>query len=346
MVGENKKILWLLQHNNCWCQLQWLLDESSKSKLEQAKVSYIRTVMKYKNDSSDLLECSTEYSTLCRGVYAFEPSSIVMKDILDIDPLSFKAENTANACEFFKNNLIDVTSKGIDIRENKKIACNSTAGKSLCESKTTDASYNRFYYTNYAVALPTRKSPVAFNRMWVITDIDIPVYDIDPNWLLDDCNACKSNRGTIVSGHLKYKFNRVNSFCVRGRINADQAASEGSSQRAGSMTSLINFPNEVCGNLVFKEMYMVRSFEGFPKHVHGSVIFDSGKYPKVDFPDGIVIDGNIEIYSEDSITLLFALVRSSIMLQPGKNIISPLYSGTIEHLREVAVQRHWPIYEI
>jgi hypothetical protein len=134
----------------------------------------------------------------------------------------------------------------------------------------------------------------------------------------------------LYNNSLACKFNEVDDFIYVGEVWMEKQ----------SIFTLDNFPNLVRGNLVIERSYFLNDYSGFPKKVKGSVYFNDCRYKEfIEFPSGVSIDGNFNFYGQNTQHMLLALAKSDVKISG--NVYCPLYSGTIEHLREIAEEGKW-----
>lgn len=367
MSTEKKKLLWLLKHNNCWIDLQAILTDSSKVNLKSRFKDYMKYILRSKKSKKS----SETSANQAYCVQQFNQNAIILRDITEIDFDTFKGDNADAACEFLEHNLVTHSKSGFCILPSlcndhylERFVCGNYSGRVHIPEPVIDDNYMSPNGTTYRTYIYNSKKYIcavngdaAYNNTRAIgglslsPDIDLSVYDYKAAWFIGkNIDPQFVNKDVLKDGHLKYKFDEVRNFCVRGRLITYTPifnAYTDDAKYVGSLTSFVNFPNVVHGNLVLMNLYGITSYKGFPKHIYGNLILDGGRYPeKSDLPKDIEVDGDISVFTNDCITVLAALVRSNIKMKPGKNIVSPLYSGSLENLREVAKQKNWDFTNI
>lgn len=374
MLTEKKKLLWLLKHNNCWIDLQAILTNSTKTNLKSMFKDYMMYILHSKKPKKKSTDITTAQAAAHRAycVQQFNQNAIILRDITEIDFDTFRYDNADAACDFLEHNLVTHSKDGFCILPSlcndhylERFVCANYSGRVHVPEVVIDDNYMSPNSTTYRTYIYNSKKYIcavngdavynsnirAIGGLILSPDIDLSIYDYRATWFTGkNVDPKIVNKDVLKNGHLRYKFDEVRNFCVRGRLVTYTpifGAYNDTSEYVGSLTSFANFPNVVHGNLVLMNLYGITSYKGFPKHIHGNLILDGGKYPeKSDLPKDIEIDGNISVFTNDCITVLAALVRSNIKMKPGKNIISPLYSGSLENLREVAKQKNWDFTNI
>lgn len=350
-MTQKEQILteWLLRNNFVWDNI----DSASKGQSERSYYSEDEIDEIHENNSEEIksiLAKRGNWYTVCPALFVgdlvyFENESFISDDDF--------VESRKNLCEWILKNKIKITDKGISVVHNKAFCkTHKTAdradsehmpridgwysGKDVVEPRTKMKRISSFIKDSTIVIRNT--------SLWGDNRID-SIHDLLQGYLtsLDESSDVLS-RLTAVNedgsendlGKLLYKnslackFNEVDDFIYVGEIWMEKQ----------SIFTLDNFPNLVRGNLVIEKSYFLNDYSGFPKRVKGSVYFNDCRYKEfMEFPSGVSIDGNFNFYGQNTQHMLLALAKSDVKISG--NVYCPLYSGTIEHLREIAEEGKW-----
>ena len=350
-MTQKEQILteWLLRNNFVWNNI----DAASKG---QSTNSY------YSEDEiSEISETNSEeikiilakrdnWYTVCPALFVgdlvyFENESFISDDDF--------AESRKNLCEWILKNRIKITDEGISVVHNK--SCCKTHKNSNSANSENMPRIDGWYSGKDVVEPRTKMKRISSfikdstivirnNSLFGNNSVD-SLHDLLQGYLtsLDESSeilkrltngseeGIENDFGKLMyKNSLACKFNEVDDFIYVGEIWMEKQ----------SIFTLDNFPNLVRGNLVIEKSYFLKDYSGFPKRVKGSVYFNDCRYKEfIEFPSGVSIDGNFNFDGQNTQHLLLALAKSDVKI--GGNVYCPLYSGTIDHLREIAEEGKW-----
>lgn len=350
-MTQKEQILteWLLRNNFVWDNI----DSASKGQSERSYYS--------EDEIDEIHEINSEEIKLIlakRGNWYTVCPPLFVGDLVYFENESFISdedfvESRKNLCEWILKNKIKITDKGISVIHNKAFCkTHKTAdradsehmpridgwysGKDVVEPRTKMKRISSFIKDSTIVIRNT--------SLWGDNRID-SIHDLLQGYLtsLDESSdvlkrltignedGSENDLGKLLyKNSLACKFNEVDDFIYVGEIWMEKQ----------SIFTLDNFPNLVRGNLVIEKSYFLNDYSGFPKRVKGSVYFNDCRYKEfMEFPSGVSIDGNFNFYGQNTQHMLLALAKSDVKISG--NVYCPLYSGTIEHLREIAEEGKW-----
>lgn len=344
---EQILIEWLLQNNFVWNNIDTATKWQSKDYYTEDEIDEINEINS--KEIKSILDERDRWYTLCPALFAgdlvyFENESFISdKDF---------AESRKNLCEWILKNRIKITDEGISVVHNKD-CCKTHKNSSRVNSEHMP---EISWYSEKDIVEPRTKmkrissfikdSTIVIRNTCLFSDNNIDgLHDLVQGYLtsLDESSDVLNK---IISGSeegnendfgkllyknsLACKFNEVDDFVYIGETWMERQ----------SIFTLDNFPNLVRGNLVIEHCYFLNDYSGFPKRVNGSVYLNDCRYKEfIEFPSGVVIDGNFNFDGQNVQHLLLALAKSDVKI--GGNVYCPLYSGTIDHLREIAEKYKW-----
>lgn len=347
---EHILVEWLLRNNFVWDNI----DNASK---EQDKYIYFNDdeVNSINESNSEeiksILSKRSNWYTVCPALFAgdlvyFENESFISSEDL--------AESRKNLCEWILKNKIRITRNGISVVHNKKF-CKIHNNANRAESEHMPRIDG--WYSGKDVVDPRTKmkrissfikdSAIVIRNTSLFGDNGINnLNDLIQNYLITSVDESSEVLKRFTSGNedvnkndfgkllyknsLACKFNEVDDFIYIGEIWMEKH----------SIFTLNNFPNLVRGNLVIEKCYFLNDYSGFPKRVKGSVYFNDCRYKEfIEFPSGVSIDGNFNFDGQNTQHMLLALAKSDVKI--GGNIYCPLYCGTVDHLRDIAMECKW-----
>ena len=354
-MTQKEQILveWLLQNNYVWYDI----DAASKVQNNNGFYDEDETDEIGETNSEEIkmsLKKQSNWHKSCTALFAgdlvyFENESFISAD--DI------VESRKNLCEWILKNKIEITDKGISVVHNKDF-CKTHKNSDRVSGEhmpRIDAWFSSSRlaeeYQNPRTSM-TRISSFIKDSTILIRNASLVIYN-----RIDSCHNMLKGYLTSLDespeifkkiigesedvndkelGKLLYnnslacKFNEVDDFIYTGEIWMDKQ----------SIMTLDNFPNLVRGNLVIEKSYFLNDYSGFPKRVNGSVYFTDCRYKEfMEFPSGVIIDGNFNFDGQNTQHMLLALAKSDVKI--GGNIYCPLYCGTIDNLREIAEEGKW-----
>jgi hypothetical protein len=340
---------WLLRNNFVWDNIDSATKENSKhwysSEDEVDEISESNS-----EEIKSILAKRGNWYTACPALFVgdlvyFENESFISAEDF--------AESRKNLCEWILKNKIRITDKGISVVHNKK-SCKTHKNADRADSEHMPRIDG--WYSGKDVVEPRTKmkrissfikdSTIVIRNTSLFGDNGvISLHDLMQNYLATTDEASEVlNRITggnevgeendfgklLYNNSLACKFNEVDDFIYVGEVWMEKQ----------SIFTLDNFPNLVRGNLVIERSYFLNDYSGFPKKVKGSVYFNDCRYKEfIEFPSGVSIDGNFNFYGQNTQHMLLALAKSDVKISG--NVYCPLYSGTIEHLREIAEEGKW-----
>lgn len=340
---------WLLRNNFVWDNIDSATKENSKhwysSEDEVDEISESNS-----EEIKSILAKRGNWYTVCPALFVgdlvyFENESFISAEDF--------AESRKNLCEWILKNKIRITDKGISVVHNKK-TCKTHKNADRADSEHMPRIDG--WYSGKDVVEPRTKmkrissfikdSTIVIRNTSLFGDNGvISLHDLMQNYLATTDEASEVlNRITggndvgeendfgklLYNNSLACKFNEVDDFIYVGEVWMEKQ----------SIFTLDNFPNLVRGNLVIERSYFLNDYSGFPKKVKGSVYFNDCRYKEfIEFPSGVSIDGNFNFYGQNTQHMLLALAKSDVKISG--NVYCPLYSGTIEHLREIAEEGKW-----
>jgi hypothetical protein len=350
-MTQKEQILteWLLRNNFVWDNI----DSASKGQHDRSYYNEDEISEINENNSEEIksiLAKRGNWYTVCPPLFVgdlvyFENESFISDEDF--------VESRKNLCEWILKNKIKITDKGISVVHNKNFCkTHKTAdradsehmpridgwysGKDVVEPRTKMKRISSFIKDSTIVIRNT--------SLWGDNRID-SIHDLLQGYLtsLDESSdvlkrltignedGSENDLGKLLyKNSLACKFNEVDDFIYVGEIWMEKQ----------SIFTLDNFPNLVRGNLVIEKSYFLNDYSGFPKRVKGSVYFNDCRYKEfMEFPSGVSIDGNFNFYGQNTQHMLLALAKSDVKISG--NVYCPLYSGTIEHLREIAEEGKW-----
>jgi hypothetical protein len=350
-MTQKEQILteWLLRNNFVWDNI----DSASKGQHDRSYYNEDEISEINENNSEEIksiLAKRGNWYTVCPPLFVgdlvyFENESFISDEDF--------VESRKNLCEWILKNKIKITDKGISVVHNKNFCkTHKTAdradsehmpridgwysGKDVVEPRTKMKRISSFIKDSTIVIRNT--------SLWGDNRID-SIHDLLQGYLtsLDESSdvlkrltignedGSENDFGKLLyKNSLACKFNEVDDFIYVGEIWMEKQ----------SIFTLDNFPNLVRGNLVIEKSYFLNDYSGFPKRVKGSVYFNDCRYKEfMEFPSGVSIDGNFNFYGQNTQHMLLALAKSDVKISG--NVYCPLYSGTIEHLREIAEEGKW-----
>ena len=356
-MTDKEQILteWLLQNNSIWHNLDEVSKGQNKCKNNSSYYSdYYKTDEMCENNSEEIkliLSKRNNWYTVCPALFAgdlvyFENESFISNE--DI------AESRKNLCEWILKNRIKITDKGISVVHNNnycKTNKNSSkinvecvprieswySEKDVVEPRTKMKRISSFVNDSSIVIRNTclfydnRLDSLHSLQLGCITSLD-ELSEILNRFTSGSEDEIKYDffRKLLYKNSLACKFNEVDDFVYVEEIGMEKK----------SIFTLDNFPNLVRGNLVIEKCYFLNDYSGFPKRVNGSVYLNDCRYKEfIEFPEGVNIDGNFNFDGQNIQHLLLALAKSDVKI--GGNVYCPLYSGTIDHLREIAEKYKW-----
>lgn len=350
-MTQKEQILteWLLRNNFVWDNI----DSASKGQHDRSYYNEDEISEINENNSEEIksiLAKRGNWYTVCPPLFVgdlvyFENESFISDEDF--------VESRKNLCEWILKNKIKITDKGISVAHNKNFCkTHKTAdradsehmpridgwysGKDVVEPRTKMKRISSFIKDSTIVIRNT--------SLWGDNRID-SIHDLLQGYLtsLDESSdvlkrltignedGSENDFGKLLyKNSLACKFNEVDDFIYVGEIWMEKQ----------SIFTLDNFPNLVRGNLVIEKSYFLNDYSGFPKRVKGSVYFNDCRYKEfMEFPSGVSIDGNFNFYGQNTQHMLLALAKSDVKISG--NVYCPLYSGTIDHLREIAEEGKW-----
>lgn len=350
-MTQKEQILteWLLRNNFVWDNI----DSASKGQSERSYYSEDEIDEIHEINSEEIksiLAKRGNWYTVCPALFVgdlvyFENESFISDEDF--------VESRKNLCEWILKNKIKITDKGISVVHNKAFCkTHKTAdradsehmpridgwysGKDVVEPRTKMKRISSFIKDSTIVIRNT--------SLWGDNRID-SIHDLLQGYLtsLDESSdvlsrltggnedGSENDLGKLLyKNSLACKFNEVDDFIYVGEVWMEKQ----------SIFTLDNFPNLVRGNLVIEKSYFLNDYSGFPKRVKGSVYFNDCRYKEfMEFPSGVSIDGNFNFNGQNTQHMLLALAKSDVKISG--NVYCPLYSGTIEHLREIAEEGKW-----
>lgn len=348
-MTQKEQILaeWLLRNNFIWDNI------NNASKIPDNYI-YSGKVDNISESNSEeiktMLSKRGNWYTVCPALFAgdlvyFENESFISSE--DI------ADSRKNLCEWILKNKIRITNDGISVVHNKNF-CKTYKSANNIDSEQVPMIHG--WYSGKDVIDPRTKmkrissfiknSAIIIRNTALFGDNGIAnLADLVQNCLvtmgessevLKKFTSGNEDKKENDFGKLLYKnslackFNEVDDFIYVGEIWMEKH----------SILTLNNFPNLVRGNLVIEKCYFLNDYSGFPKRVKGSVYFNDCRYKEfIEFPSGVSIDGNFNFDGQNTQHMLLALAKSDVKI--GGNICCPLYSGTVEYLREIAKEGKW-----
>lgn len=350
-MTQKEQILaeWLLRNNFVWDNI----DSASKGQRERSYYSEdgIDEINEINSEEmKSILAKRGNWYTVCPALFVgdlvyFENESFISDEDF--------VESRKNLCEWILKNKIKITDNGISVVHNKNFCKTHKnadradsehmpridgwySGKDVVEPRTKMKRISSFIKDSTIVIRNT--------SLWGDNRID-SIHDLLQGYLtsLDESSDIlkritggneegnENDFGKLLyNNSLACKFNEVDDFIYVGEVWMEKQ----------SIFTLDNFPNLVRGNLVIERSYFLNDYTGFPKKVKGSVYFNDCRYKEfIEFPSGVSIDGNFNFYGQNTQHMLLALAKSDVKISG--NVYCPLYSGTIEHLREIAEEGKW-----
>ena len=354
-MTQKEQILteWLLQNNSIWYNLDEVSKGQNKCKSNSSYYSdYYKTDEMCENNSEEIkliLSKRNNWYTVCPALFAgdlvyFENESFISNE--DI------AESRKNLCEWILKNRIKITDKGISVVHNNNY-CKTNKNSSKINAECVPRIES--LYSEKDVVEPRTKmkrissfvndSSIVIRNTFLFYDNRLDsLYSLCCITSLDELSEILNRftsrsedgikydffRKLLYKNSLACKFNEVDDFVYVEEIGIEKK----------SIFTLDNFPNLVRGNLVIEKCYFLNDYSGFPKRVNGSVYLNDCRYKEfIEFPEGVNIDGNFNFDGQNIQHLLLALAKSDVKI--GGNVYCPLYSGTIDHLREIAEKYKW-----
>ena len=352
-MTQKEQILveWLLQNNFLW----YNIDEVSKGRRNDVYVYYtedeIDEINEINSEEIKSILCKRgNWYTVCPALFAgdviyFENESFISDDDF--------AESRKNLCEWILKNRIKITDKGISVVHNKDY-CKThknfsrvdfeyvpriddwRSGKDDIDVRTKMNRISSFIKDSTIIIRNT--SLFGDNNMDSLHDLTQGyITSLDESSEVLKRIISGSEEGIenylgklLYKNSLACKFNEVDDFIYIGETLIEKK----------SIFTLDNFPNLVRGNLVIEKSYFLNDYSGFPKRVKGNVYFNDCRYKEfMEFPSGVIIDGNFNFDGQNTQHMLLALAKSDVKI--GGSIYCPLYCGTIDHLREIAEECKW-----
>ena len=354
-MTQKEQILteWLLQNNSIWYNLDEVSKGQNKCKSNSSYYSdYYKTDEMCENNSEEIkliLSKRNNWYTVCPALFAgdlvyFENESFISNE--DI------AESRKNLCEWILKNRIKITDKGISVVHNNNY-CKTNKNSSKINAECVPRIES--WYSEKDVVEPRTKmkrissfvndSSIVIRNTFLFYDNRLDsLHSLCCITSLDELSEILNRftsrsedgikydffRKLLYKNSLACKFNEVDDFVYVEEIGIEKK----------SIFTLDNFPNLVRGNLVIEKCYFLNDYSGFPKRVNGSVYLNNCRYKEfIEFPSGVVIDGNFNFDGQNVQHLLLALAKSDVKISG--NVYCPLYSGTIDHLREIAEKYKW-----
>lgn len=354
-MTQKEQILteWLLQNNSIWYNLDEVSKGQNKCKSNSGYYSdYYKTDEMCENNSEEIkliLSKRNNWYTVCPALFAgdlvyFENESFISNE--DI------AESRKNLCEWILKNRIKITDKGISVVHNNNY-CKTNKNSSKINAECVPRIES--WYSEKDVVEPRTKmkrissfvndSSIVIRNTFLFYDDRLDsLHSLCCITSLDELSEILNRftsrsedgikydffRKLLYKNSLACKFNEVDDFVYVEEIGIEKK----------SIFTLDNFPNLVRGNLVIEKCYFLNDYSGFPKRVNGSVYLNDCRYKEfIEFPEGVNIDGNFNFDGQNIQHLLLALAKSDVKI--GGNVYCPLYSGTIDHLREIAEKYKW-----
>ena len=354
-MTQKEQILteWLLQNNSIWYNLDEVSKGQNKCKSNSSYYSdYYKTDEMCENNSEEIkliLSKRNNWYTVCPALFAgdlvyFENESFISNE--DI------AESRKNLCEWILKNRIKITDKGISVVHNNNY-CKTNKNSSKINAECVPRIES--WYSEKDVVEPRTKmkrissfvndSSIVIRNTFLFYDNRLDsLHSLCCITSLDELSEILNRftsrsedgikydffRKLLYKNSLACKFNEVDDFVYVEEIGIEKK----------SIFTLDNFPNLVRGNLVIEKCYFLNDYSGFPKRVNGSVYLNDCRYKEfIEFPEGVNIDGNFNFDGQNIQHLLLALAKSDVKI--GGNVYCPLYSGTIDHLREIAEKYKW-----
>ena len=354
-MTEKEQILteWLLQNNSIWNNLDEVSKGQNKSKNNSSYYSdYYKTDKMCENNSEEIkliLSKRNNWYTVCPALFAgdlvyFENESFISDEDF--------VESRKNLCEWILKNRIKITDKGISVVHNNNY-CKTNKNSSKINAECVPRIES--WYSEKDVVEPRTKmkrissfvndSSIVIRNTFLFYDNRLDsLHSLCCITSLDELSEILNRftsrsedgikydffRKLLYKNSLACKFNEVDDFVYVEEIGIEKK----------SIFTLDNFPNLVRGNLVIEKCYFLNDYSGFPKRVNGSVYLNNCRYKEfIEFPEGVNIDGNFNFDGQNIQHLLLALAKSDVKI--GGNVYCPLYSGTIDHLREIAEKYKW-----
>lgn len=344
---EQIVIEWLLQNNFVWDNIDTATKWQSKDYYNEDEIDEINEINS--KEIKSILAKRDKWYTLCPALFAgdlvyFENESFISdKDF---------AESRKNLCEWILKNRIKITDKGISVVHNKDYCKTHKNSNGVDSEHMPEISW----YSEKDTVEPRTKmkrissfikdSTIVIRNTCLFGDNNIDsLHSLIQGYLtsLDESSEVLNNFNSgneegnendfgklLYKNSLACKFNEVDDFVYIGEIWMEKQ----------SIFTLDNFPNLVRGNLVIEKCYFLNDYSGFPKRVNGSVYLNNCRYKEfIEFPSGVSIDGNFNFDGQNVQHLLLALAKSDVKI--GGNVYCPLYSGTIDHLREIVEKYKW-----
>ena len=344
---EQILIEWLLRNNFVWDNIDTATKWQSKDYYTEDEIDEINEINS--KEIKSILDERDRWYTLCPALFAgdlvyFENESFISdKDF---------AESRKNLCEWILKNRIKITDEGISVVHNKDCCKTHKNSNRVNSEHMPEISW----YSEKDIVEPRTKmkrissfikdSTIVIRNTCLFGDNNIDsLHDLVQGYLtsLDESSEVLnkfisgSEEGNendfgklLYKNSLACKFNEVDDFVYIGETWMERQ----------SIFTLDNFPNLVRGNLVIEKCYFLNDYSGFPKRVNGSVYLNDCRYKEfIEFPSGVVIDGNFNFDGQNVQHLLLALAKSDVKIDG--NVYCPLYSGTIDHLREIAEKYKW-----
>ena len=350
-MTQKEQILteWLLRNNFVWNNIDAASKgHSTNSYYSEDEISEISETNS--EEIKIILAKRDNWYTVCPALFVgdlvyFENESFISDDDF--------AESRKNLCEWILKNRIKITDEGISVVHNKS-CCKTHKNSNSVDSENMPRIAG--LYSGKEVVEPRTKmkrissfikdSTIVIRNTCLFGDNNIDsLHDLVQGYLtsLDESSEVlnkfisgseegnENDFGKLMyKNSLACKFNEVDDFIYVGEIWMEKQ----------SIFTLDNFPNLVRGNLVIEKSYFLKDCSGFPKRVKGSVYFNDCRYKEfIEFPSGVSIDGNFNFDGQNTQHLLLALAKSDVKI--GGNVYCPLYSGTIDHLREIAEEGKW-----
>ena len=350
-MTQKEQILteWLLRNNFVWNNIDAVSKgQSTNSYYSEDEISEISETNS--EEIKIILAKRDNWYTVCPALFVgdlvyFENESFISDDDF--------AESRKNLCEWILKNRIKITDEGISVVHNKS-CCKTHKNSNSADSENMPRIDG--WYSGKDVVEPRTKMKrissfikdstivIRNNSLFGNNSVD-SLHDLLQGYLtsLDESSeilkrltngseeGIENDFGKLMyKNSLACKFNEVDDFIYVGEIWMEKQ----------SIFTLDNFPNLVRGNLVIEKSYFLKDYSGFPKRVKGSVYFNDCRYKEfIEFPSGVSIDGNFNFDGQNTQHLLLALAKSDVKI--GGNVYCPLYSGTIDHLREIAEEGKW-----
>lgn len=150
---------------------------------------------------------------------------------------------------------------------------------------------------------------------------------------------CANDISLLKNGSLRYKLGTVNDFTVYGdkyRLH----------QPENQLTNMNGFPEHIRGSFAMRYLNSLQDMEGFPKMIEGCLYLQEVSLPAKLLPKGIHVCGNLVIAGresniEESYRILCTIAQSDI--QVDGIITSRLYTGPLDYLRKLCVQKGWRV---